>query len=44
MSHGLTIGNSNADLARLSLARSGRDPASSIWDSQLDSLYMVAGY
>lgn len=43
MSHGLTTGNASAKLAKLSLARSGDDPARSIWDSQLDSLYVIAG-
>lgn len=41
MSHGLTIGNANTKLARLSLARPGQR---GVWDPQLDSLYMVAGY
>lgn len=44
ISHGLTIDSTNTKLARLSLARSGCDPAWSVWASQLDSLYMVAGY
>lgn len=43
MSHGLTTGNASAKLAKLSLARSGDDPARSIWDSHLDSLYVIAG-